>query len=176
MVSKRADAPYRSGRTEAWVKTKCYQESELIVAGIQRERGKPSFAVMASPEDGRYVGSAFIVLPRRQRDRLYELAEAGGGKMPAGIEPKESFPAEWIGPRLLGRCCICAARIRCGMPDWFKSRRTCCIRDRLSVPDFLQLPLQTVPRIDRRKSTRWTWAYQCRRRGELLFSMVTERN
>jgi ATP-dependent DNA ligase len=103
IVSKRADAPYRGGRSDAWVKTKCYQESQLVVAGIQRERSKPSYAVMASPEDGRYVGSAFIALPRGQRDRLYELAEAGGGKMPAGYEPKKSFQAEWIKPKLLGR-------------------------------------------------------------------------
>ena len=58
---------------------------------------------MASPDDERYVGSAFIALPRGQRDRLYELAEAGGGKMPKGYEPKKRFPAEWIRPRLLGR-------------------------------------------------------------------------
>ena len=38
-VSKRADAPYHSGRTEAWLKTKCYKESGLVVAGTQRERG-----------------------------------------------------------------------------------------------------------------------------------------
>ncbi|MDW6020644.1 hypothetical protein SAZ10_02585 [Mesorhizobium sp. BAC0120] len=85
------------------MKTKCYQESELIVAGIQRERGKPSYAVMASPKDGSYVGSAFIALPRGQRDRLYELAAAGGGRMPKGYEPKKSFPAEWIKSRLLCR-------------------------------------------------------------------------
>src|SRR5262249_3597648 len=91
MVSKRHDAPYRSGKADAWVKTKCNQESELVVAGIQRERGKPSFAVMASPEDGRYVGSAFIALPRGQRDRLYELAEAGGGRCPSREMGDSSF-------------------------------------------------------------------------------------
>lgn len=103
IVSKRPDAPYRSGRTEAWVKTKCYEESEFIVTGIQRERGKPSFAVMASLGDGRYVGSAFIALGRGDRDRLYELAEAGGGKAPAGYTVKKNFPAEWIKPRVTGR-------------------------------------------------------------------------
>src|SRR4051812_27811999 len=28
MVSKRADAPYRSDRTTSWLKTKCYEETE----------------------------------------------------------------------------------------------------------------------------------------------------
>ncbi len=103
IVSKRPGSSYRSGRTDSWVKTKCNEESELIVAGIQRERGKPSYAVMASPDDRAYVGSAFIALPRQQREILYALAEAGGGTKPQGYQIKKNYPAEWIEPRLLGR-------------------------------------------------------------------------
>ena len=33
VVSKRADAPYRSGRGKAWVKTKCSLRQEFVVAG-----------------------------------------------------------------------------------------------------------------------------------------------
>jgi bifunctional non-homologous end joining protein LigD len=63
MVSKRADAPYRSGRTEAWVKWQSGIGAP-VVAGIQRKRGKPSYAVTASLDGGRCVGSTFIVLPQ----------------------------------------------------------------------------------------------------------------
>jgi len=41
MVSKKASAPYRSGRGESWLKAKCYQESILEVAGVLREPGRP---------------------------------------------------------------------------------------------------------------------------------------
>jgi hypothetical protein len=32
----RADAPYRSGRTETWLKVKCYEESDYEVAAVLR--------------------------------------------------------------------------------------------------------------------------------------------
>jgi ATP-dependent DNA ligase len=103
VVSKRADAPYRSGRSDYWLKTKCYTESAFRVAGIQRERGKPSYAVMASIENGHYVGSAFVALPKKQRDLLYRLAEAGGGSVPAGYRVKKNFPVAWISVPVVGR-------------------------------------------------------------------------
>jgi ATP-dependent DNA ligase len=34
VVSKRADAPYRSGRTEAWVKVKCWKRDRFVVVGF----------------------------------------------------------------------------------------------------------------------------------------------
>jgi bifunctional non-homologous end joining protein LigD len=34
IVSKRSDAPYRSGRTDNFVKTKCHNEQEFVVAGF----------------------------------------------------------------------------------------------------------------------------------------------
>ena len=34
IVSKRADAPYRSGRGHDWIKTKCSDRQELVVAGF----------------------------------------------------------------------------------------------------------------------------------------------
>ena len=33
IISKRADRPYRSGRGEDWVKSKCTQRQELVIAG-----------------------------------------------------------------------------------------------------------------------------------------------
>jgi bifunctional non-homologous end joining protein LigD len=33
VVSKRSDAPYRSGRTNQWVKVKCFQRQEFVIAG-----------------------------------------------------------------------------------------------------------------------------------------------
>jgi bifunctional non-homologous end joining protein LigD len=42
VVSKRRDAPYSSGRTESFVKTKCHNEQELVVAGFTPSAAMPS--------------------------------------------------------------------------------------------------------------------------------------
>ncbi|RWO32164.1 MAG: ATP-dependent DNA ligase, partial [Mesorhizobium sp.] len=47
MVSKRRDSKYRSGPTTNWLKTKSFTESEFELLGVERERGKPAFALMA---------------------------------------------------------------------------------------------------------------------------------
>jgi ATP-dependent DNA ligase len=57
MVSKRASSIYRSGRTETWVKTKCFTESVYEVAGVLREPGRPAVAYLVTPDKQRkYVG------------------------------------------------------------------------------------------------------------------------
>jgi ATP-dependent DNA ligase len=65
-------APYRSGRTETWLKTKCYDESVYEVAGVLRESGRPAVAYMVTPDkERRYVGGAFITLNHKLRERLW---------------------------------------------------------------------------------------------------------
>lgn len=39
VVSKRADAPYRSGRGRAWIKSKCTQRQEFVIAGYVPSSG-----------------------------------------------------------------------------------------------------------------------------------------
>ncbi|MER8434261.1 hypothetical protein [Mesorhizobium caraganae] len=60
MVSKRRDSKYRSGRSTAWLKIESYMVEEYDLLGVEREPGKPAFALMADRATGRYVGSAFI--------------------------------------------------------------------------------------------------------------------
>jgi hypothetical protein len=47
MVSKRASSIYRSGRTETWVKTKCFTEGVYEVAGVLRQPGRPAVAYLS---------------------------------------------------------------------------------------------------------------------------------
>ena len=98
MVSKRPHAPYRSGPSDVWLKTKSFATSEYEVAGFRRERGKAPFAIMA--EDGRYIGSAFINLSRAARERLHAMADDAG--QPPLDYPKDKEPAEWLRPGLIG--------------------------------------------------------------------------
>ena len=61
IMSKRADSPYRSGRSRDWVKTKCSRGEELVIGGYSRSaaKGRPFAALLLGTfEDGRltYAG------------------------------------------------------------------------------------------------------------------------
>jgi bifunctional non-homologous end joining protein LigD len=76
IISKQALAPYRSGRTKTWLKTKCFTESMFVVVGTDRDRNTGSLrALLAHPDsDGLiYAGAAFIALG--DDDRTEFLAE-----------------------------------------------------------------------------------------------------
>ncbi len=99
MVSKRPQSAYRSGPSTAWLKTKCYEFSELEVAAVLRERGKPPIAYMVDA-DRNYVGGAFISgLNRDMRERLWARVTAKAGPVPKGMKLKEG--AEWLKPGLM---------------------------------------------------------------------------
>jgi bifunctional non-homologous end joining protein LigD len=58
VVSKRGDAPYRSGRGKTWVKSKCGHRQELVVAGFLPSSTSPTAVgslVMGAYEDGDLV-------------------------------------------------------------------------------------------------------------------------
>lgn len=75
VVSKRKGSKYRSGPSTNWLKAKCYTIDEYELLGVEREAGKPAFALMAERGTGRYVGSAFITLNREMRERLWQRVQ-----------------------------------------------------------------------------------------------------
>ncbi|WP_348630147.1 hypothetical protein [Mesorhizobium sp. M7A.F.Ca.US.001.04.2.1] len=99
MVSKRPDSVYRSGDTEAWLKTKCYEEVDFEVAGVQLKPGSAPLALMATRDaERRYVGSANIALTKAMRERLWAKVQEGKGT-PKGADKPDN---EWIKPGLVG--------------------------------------------------------------------------
>ncbi|WP_367118909.1 RNA ligase family protein [Mesorhizobium sp.] len=68
IVSKRRGSKYRSGPTTNWLKTKSFTVDEFELLGVERERGKAAFALLAEPGTGNYVGSAFITLGHDMRE------------------------------------------------------------------------------------------------------------
>ena len=99
MVSKRRDSRYRSGRSTNWLKIKSYTIYEYAI-GIEREAGKPAFALMADRETGRYVGSTFINSRAAIRDRLWKRVQEHAGPPPKGMK----CPAtQWVKPGIIGR-------------------------------------------------------------------------
>nr|WP_281004973.1 hypothetical protein [Mesorhizobium kowhaii] len=100
MVSKRRDSRYRSGPSTAWWKIKCYTVSELELLGIEREAGKPAFALMAEPGTGKYVGSAFITANRAIRERLWKQVQDHAAPAPKGSKRPAT---QWVKPGIIGR-------------------------------------------------------------------------
>ncbi|MFU0418224.1 ATP-dependent DNA ligase, partial [Acinetobacter baumannii] len=42
VIGKRADAPYRAGRSPAWIKLKCGQRQEFVIGGYSAPKGSRS--------------------------------------------------------------------------------------------------------------------------------------
>ncbi|BAV52391.1 hypothetical protein MesoLj113a_50930 [Mesorhizobium sp. 113-1-2] len=84
MVSKRRDSKYRSGPSTNWLKAKCYLVDEYELLGVEREAGKPAFALMADRATGRYVGSAFINSSQAIRERLWKRSRSTPGRRHRG--------------------------------------------------------------------------------------------
>lgn len=107
IVSKRADAPYRSGRGLAWIKTKCTLRQEFVIGGYLPSekigRGLRSLLV-GFHQDGTLhyagrVGTGFSTKGaddlKRQLDRLATT------KSPFGEEVPESSKVVWVAPQLV---------------------------------------------------------------------------
>ena len=71
IVSKRAKAPYRSGPSRNWLKTKNYAEVELPILGVVQEAGKPTMALLGNKEDRTYLASAAVVVNKLNRDLFW---------------------------------------------------------------------------------------------------------
>ncbi|QND66675.1 ATP-dependent DNA ligase [Mesorhizobium loti] len=100
MVSKRRDSKYRSGPSTNWLKVKCYTIDEYDLLGVEREPGKPAFALMADRTTGKYVGSAFINSRAAIRDRLWKRVQEHAEPPPKGMKRPAT---QWVKPGIIGR-------------------------------------------------------------------------
>ena len=58
MISKRGDAPYRSGRSKDWLKIKCGKRAEFVIGGYSRSTAKDrafSSLLLGTFNDGELV-------------------------------------------------------------------------------------------------------------------------
>jgi bifunctional non-homologous end joining protein LigD len=101
MVSKRRDSKCRSGPTTNWLKTKSFTESEFELLGVERERGKPAFALMAEPGTRKYVGSAFVSVNREMRERLWKRVQEHAGPPPKDMPKRPA--TQWVKPGIKAR-------------------------------------------------------------------------
>jgi bifunctional non-homologous end joining protein LigD len=110
VIAKRADAPYRSGRGQAWLKIKCHQEQEFVIVGWSGSAVDRPFAsvLLAQYVDGglRYAGRAGSGFDRRDLDdlarRFKKLAQR---KSPLDDKPPAEIMRDvhWLKPELVAQ-------------------------------------------------------------------------
>ncbi|MCB8836564.1 DNA ligase D [Aurantimonas sp. VKM B-3413] len=108
IVSKRADVPYRSGRSKSWLKVKCSRRQEFVIGGFRPsdKRGRPFSSILIGVMEGGdlvyrgRVGSGF------DEARMDELAARFDGLARktspfASIPPDVRRQARFVTPSLV---------------------------------------------------------------------------
>ena len=106
VVSKRLDAPYRSGRGEAWTKAKCRAGHEVVIGGWTGERGQLRSLIVGVYREGKLVpvgrvGTGFgrdvvaRVLPK------LEVVETDASPFTGPDAPRRTPDLHWARPELV---------------------------------------------------------------------------
>jgi DNA ligase D-like protein (predicted ligase) len=111
LIAKRADAPYRAGRTKDWLKFKCESGQEFVIGGFtDPQRSRVGFgALLLGYYDpgGRLVyagkvGTGFTnQMLRSLHDRLAAI-ERPRSPFESGPLPRSPAGVHWVEPRLVG--------------------------------------------------------------------------
>jgi bifunctional non-homologous end joining protein LigD len=108
IVSKLRDAPYQSGRTTNFVKIKCHNEQEFVVAGFSPSAAMPKAVgalIAAFHEHGRlrYAGRIGTGYTRETaRDLWKQLEPLRVDKSPVGLPPDERRKdVVWVKPQMV---------------------------------------------------------------------------
>ncbi len=108
IVSKRRDAPYRSGRTDNFVKSKCHGRQEFIVAGYTPSTALPKAIgalTVAVHENGelRYAGRIGTGYTQKMaRDLFKRLQALRTERRPVALPPDERRKdVVWVEPKLV---------------------------------------------------------------------------
>jgi bifunctional non-homologous end joining protein LigD len=107
IISKRADSPYRGGRTKTWLKIKCTYRQEFVILGWSEsdKKGRGFRALLLGVhEDGklRYAGKVGTGFSNQVQVDLRERFEKLAAAKPAAPVPRaEARGAHWIKPKLV---------------------------------------------------------------------------
>ena len=109
VIAKRADSPYRSGRSRDWLKFKCHAEQELVIGGFTAPKGtRTEFgALLVGYYEGgrlRYAGKVGTGFGRdtleRLGRRLRELEQEESPFVDARPVPRGT---RWVRPELVAQ-------------------------------------------------------------------------
>lgn len=107
VVSKKADAPYRSGRSRTWLKTKCARRQEFVIGGWSPSTRRNGFASLLL---GYYQGRSLIYAGRvgtgfdaeQREDLAARLRKIERKTPPFDSVPKSAArDARWAKPNLV---------------------------------------------------------------------------
>ncbi|KWK24719.1 DNA ligase [Burkholderia stagnalis] len=117
LIAKRANAPYRAGRSAAWIKLKCRRRQEFVIGGFTEPAGsRHGFGALLLgvhepvPGNGatlRYVGRVGTGFDTRMLDRLSaRLHACERATMPFATPPRERARTRvhWVQPTLVAEC------------------------------------------------------------------------
>ncbi len=106
IVSKKLDAPYRSGRTDSWVKSKCRGGQEVVVGGWTTTNGRFRSLLAGVYRDRHlvFVGRIGTGFGQAMVERIMPRLEAAAArKSPfTGIgAPRSAADVQWLRPELV---------------------------------------------------------------------------
>jgi bifunctional non-homologous end joining protein LigD len=108
VVSKRTDAPYRSGRGRSWLKSKCGMEQEFVVIGWRpsSKRSRPFSSILLAVREGgklRYAGRVGTGYTGERLARLAARFRALARKTPPvrDVPPAIARQARFVEPQLV---------------------------------------------------------------------------
>lgn len=110
IISKKRDAPYRSGRSAGWIKSKCVGNDEFVVIGYRKsdKRGRPFASLLLGEYDGETlayrgrVGTGF-------NDALFDSLSKRMQRLVRKTPPVGELPADarrgavWLTPDLVAQ-------------------------------------------------------------------------
>lgn len=106
VVSKKLDAPYRSGRTESWTKAKCRAGHEVVIGGYKTTNGKFR-SLMAGVHRGDHLAFVGMVGTGFGADKVARimpsLKAVESKESPFGGKnaPKKTRDVHWLKPELV---------------------------------------------------------------------------
>jgi bifunctional non-homologous end joining protein LigD len=120
VIAKRADSPYRGGRSRDWLKLKCHAEQELVIGGFTAPKGsRTEFGALLvgyNEDDAlRYAGKVGTGFDQATLRSLgAKLREREQPESP--FEPFKPVPpsARWVRPDLVAQV---------GFAEWTRDRR-----------------------------------------------------
>ncbi len=102
VVSKRASAPYRSGRTEQWIKVKCWKQARFVVIGYVPEGSSGLKKLRLAQRDGDalvYVGRVGTGWDRAMAREIRRALEPLGRPTAPSAAPLKKADTTWVEPR-----------------------------------------------------------------------------